>query len=138
MGEPLIVEHTLFVPRELVFDAWTDAGQVGAWFVPDAARGGAAMVTAEPGGGFEVAWTDSDGSGRRESGRFTRVTAPAALALTLDGDYGGGDLSLTLHDERGACRLVLRQTGVEDDAMERVRAEWQARFERLEAYFSVI
>lgn len=154
MQTPRLIRE-LYVPREVVFDAWTDAEHLSQWYVPDDCTPGQVIVEPVPGGRFEVNWTDVSGAAVREWGTFTEITRPEGFVLAL-GDRAttaarqASRLRLTLEDRVDACQIVLTQdpgTGrLADVTTDRLlesycsafRRQWERRLDRLEAYFSAI
>lgn len=154
MQTPRLIRE-LFVPRELVFDAWTGAEHLSQWYVPDGCRAGRVVVDPVPGGRFEVNWTDVSGATLREWGTFTEITRPEGFLLALadrtsTSRRDASSLRLSLEDRVDACQIVLSQdpgTGgladvTTDQRLESYRSafrqQWERRLNRLEAYFSAI
>lgn len=133
------LERALFVPRELVFDAWTVPEQVTAWYPPEAGAAPSARVEARPGGIFEVHWTDAEGRRVAVSGRVVSLQPSSSLRLSLAepgaAAPSGVRLELLDQDGAGAIRLTLDCGKASADA---ASALWRARLERLERFFSVI
>ncbi|HEX7035862.1 MAG TPA: SRPBCC domain-containing protein [Pseudomonadales bacterium] len=136
MQTPRLIRE-LYLPREVVFDAWTDAGHLSQWYVPDGCEPGQVIVEPVPGGRFDVNWTDLSGAAVRESGTFTEITRPEGFVLTLGynpvgaasgresrevraqgrlphlrpeaAPAGTGRLRLILEDRVDACQIVLSE-----------------------------
>ncbi len=140
MTASIVIERPLFVPRQLVLDAWIEPAQLTAWYPPDGSSDPLAAVDPEPGGGFEVSWMSVDGHREREVGRFVAVRMAEGFELALaDSDPAlPRPLVLKVFEQDGAGALsVTRELTPGDDPAE-CRARWEARLERLEAYFSAI
>jgi uncharacterized protein YndB with AHSA1/START domain len=149
------VARDLYLPREVVFDAWTQAEHLSQWYAPPDCRVGQVVVEAVPGGRFEINWTDPSGAVVREWGRFEELTPPRGFVCALADRLGTAPeravaLHLTLEDRVDACRIVLAQHGrperlpglatphLPDSYREAFRQQWERRLDRLEGYFSAI
>ena len=133
------VTRELYLPRELVFDAWTQSEHLAQWYVPADCRVGEVVVEPVPGGRFEIGWTDNAGRDVCEVGRFAEITAPERFVCRMssgggDAGVGGSLLRLELSDQVDACSIVLHEEGGAGSAGE----SWEDRLDRLEAYFSAI
>lgn len=155
MSQPPTVTRELFLPREVVFDAWTQAEHLSQWYVPPDCRAGQVVVDAVAGGRFEVNWTDPSGAALRESGTFETITPPQGFVWAMAERSGASaepavTLHLTLEDRVDACRIVLAQHGrperlsglaaphLQESYRDAFRRQWERRLDRLESYFSAI
>jgi uncharacterized protein YndB with AHSA1/START domain len=139
----LSLSRDLYVPRELVFDAWTQPEHVAQWYAPEDCRMGAVVVDPVVGGRFELTWTDAAGMAVCEAGAFVEIARPAGFVCLMrtarDGDpRGGSRLHLELSDLTDACRIELRWDELPAGAQQRLRQTWEDRLDRLERYFAVI
>lgn len=154
MQTPRLIRE-LYVPREVVFDAWTGAEHLTQWYVPHGCKVGRVVVEPTPGGRFEVNWTDVSGATLREWGTFSEITRPEGFLLALadratTSQRDASHLRLTLEDRVDACQIVLSQEPgpgrlaevTTDRLLESYRSafreQWERRLDRLEAYFSAI
>lgn len=140
MASPIVIERALFVPRQLVLDAWTDPAQLTAWYPPDGSSDPLASADPCPGGAFEVSWMTVAGHRDREVGRFVAVRSANGFELALaDSDPAlPRRLVLELFEQDGAGALRLSRELSPGDDPEVCRTRWQARLARLESYFSAI
>ncbi|MEQ8859783.1 MAG: SRPBCC domain-containing protein [Pseudomonadales bacterium] len=144
MVHELLERREIYVPRELVFDAWTDVKHLGGWYVPGACT--AERVEANPvrGGAWDVAWTDARGAQFEESGRFDELVRPERLCWSLrlsgvDLEPCESRLRLLLENLGGACRVELCHEGLADPGWQgRYAALWPQRIDALLEYFSAI
>lgn len=133
----------LFVPPELVFEVWTGREHLEGWYVAAAAELRGLTVEARPGGDWSVRWRDQDGDWE-EAGSFLGEAGPRhwRCRLALRGPSGEApetELAVTLVGTNGACRIELAHRGLPDAQWQELwTRRWQARLERLEAYFSAI
>ncbi|MFU8815348.1 MAG: SRPBCC family protein [Pseudomonadales bacterium] len=129
----------LFVPRELVFDAWTQEEHLIQWYSPDPAAQRDARLDPRPGGRFALAWEDVGGSSNVDAGQFVEIHRPEGFRCSLSTGAGSTDLRVDLLDLRGACRIDLRHQGFASaEQRDRREALWEALLDRLEGYFSAI
>lgn len=144
MSSSFSVEHALFVPRQLLFDAWTQPDQVLAWLPPVGAVDAAAQIDARDGAPFEVSWRDPQASEPATRvalrGRFAAIDAPTRFSLLLSNGGAGDGVRLDV-EFRGAgdsSRVVMAAAGYAEGTADAQAIEWRSRLERLEAFFSVI
>lgn len=140
MSQSPTVSRELYLPREPVFEAWTEAEHLAVWYPPAGAADAAAVVEPFRGGRFEVTWQRADGAATGERGRVEAIEAPARLVLTMDAEELSGpasELAVTFTDGVDVCRIDVRQACA-DPSSASFRAVWEARLDRLEQYFSVV
>ncbi len=144
MVKEFFERREFYVPRDLVFDAWTDANHLSGWYLPAGATAQHIELNPVVGGTWSVAWTGADGAGFAETGTLEALTRPERIAWRLrvvgpvapDCDTG---LELRLVDLRGACRIELRHQGLADPSWrDRYAQLWPDRLDALLEYFSVI
>ncbi len=138
----LSLSRELFVPRELVFDAWTDAAHLAQWYSPrpDGQRG--AVAAPHPGGAFEARWQDASGTLCEDAGVYLEVHRPEGFRCRLrwrDVAVEETELTVSLTELGGASRIHILQEGFSSAAArDRRRALWGRLLDRLEGYFAVI
>ncbi|GAA2626740.1 SRPBCC domain-containing protein [Paractinoplanes durhamensis] len=93
-------------PRELVWRAWTDPGQICRWWGPAGMHTPRSTIELDlrPGGVFRLTMvTDDDGVEYPSDMRFTRVEEPELLEYEWDGQrgIGGGKSTITFTDLGG-------------------------------------
>jgi uncharacterized protein YndB with AHSA1/START domain len=127
-------ELTIAAPRERVWCALTEAGELLKWF-PDRS----AVVDLRPGGTFRLTWESNGG----DTGVFDEIEPPSRLAFRWWQAGTGYRLrvEITLDEVDGGTRLVLVERGFRSIAEGR-RAEiwggndegWSKELEELRAY----
>jgi uncharacterized protein YndB with AHSA1/START domain len=143
MSETLSLSRDLYVPRELVFDAWTLSEHVAQWYAPEDCRIGEVVVEPAVGGRFELTWTDAAGVTVCEAGVFVEIANPAGFVCLMRAAQGGdprrgGRVRLELSDLVDACRIELGWDELPAGGQETLRQTWEDRLDRLEKYFAVI
>jgi uncharacterized protein YndB with AHSA1/START domain len=78
----LVVTHTYAAPRERVFKAWTDAGQLSRWFSPTDDYSTKAEVDLRVGGAYRIEITHSSGNAHAVVGTYREIKAPERLSFT--------------------------------------------------------
>lgn len=135
----LHLSRDLFVPRELVFDAWTQEEHLIQWYSPHPNSQRDVRLDPRAGGTIVLAWEDSTGVTCVDEGRFTDISRPAGFRCTLTTATGFTQLEVNLVDLGGACRIDLRHTAFATESeRDARRALWEALLDRLEGYFSAI
>jgi len=135
------IERELYLPREPVFEAWTESEHLAQWFPPEGCTVERVVAEAVAGGRFSIEWREASGEPVRESGRFAEVSAPERLVCILEDEaagVAGRRLRVEMIDGEDTCRVRLDEEGRGDDSAALRRGEWEARLDRLEAYFSAI
>lgn len=155
MSQTPTLARELYLPREVVFDAWTQREHLSQWYPPSDGRVGQVVVEAVPAGRFEVNWTDASGAVVREWGTFEEITPPEGFVCAMADRLStsperAATLHLTLEDRVDACRIVLALHGrpdrlsgltaphLRESYREAFRQQWERRLDRLESYFSAI
>ena len=77
-----MLTRTFNAPRARVFDAWTDAARLAAWWGPHEFTNPRCEIEPRPGGVIRIDMRAPDGVIYPMAGAFTEVTAPARLAFT--------------------------------------------------------
>jgi uncharacterized protein YndB with AHSA1/START domain len=136
----LQLSRELFVPRELVFDAWTQEEHLIQWYSPSPEMPRTCRLDARAGGRFALAWEDADGHTTVDEGEFVAIRRPEGFDCRLGGpDDAAGRLDVKLVDLGGTCRIDLRHDGFVDGAARDARERlWGVLLDRLEGYFAVI
>lgn len=100
----LVISRTFDAPRELVWQAWTDAKQIAQWWGPHGFTNPLCEWDARPGGAILVHMRGPKGSPfdmvMPMRGKFHEVVAPERLVFT----------SSALEDEAGHAQLEVRNT----------------------------
>jgi uncharacterized protein YndB with AHSA1/START domain len=106
----------LDAPRELVWSAWTDAGQLARWWGPPGWSTDPAevMMDVRPGGELSLTSTSDQGERMPVVAVFREVEEPARLVMSepAEGNWHEGALIEVTFTDLGAGRteLVLRST----------------------------
>lgn len=128
------------MPRELVFDVWTQPEHLAQWYAPGADFERSAEVDLREGGAYALLWTGPDGAKQVQRGEFATIQAPERLIYSALRQPGRAtDIDLHFSDLGGGTRIELREAGY-STAMDvaSATAVWQLLLDQLEAYFSVI
>jgi uncharacterized protein YndB with AHSA1/START domain len=144
MADVLNLTRQLFVPRDLIFQVWTEAGHLSGWYSPGAGFTREVSMDARPGGEYLLAWTDDAGVRFVQSGMFHAVDRPAGFRCSQR--FEGGfpehyvtELAVSIEEAGGSSRIDIRQEGFPSAAARDAhRVLWEALFDQLEAYFSAI
>jgi uncharacterized protein YndB with AHSA1/START domain len=78
----LVVTRTYAAPRERVFKAWTDAGQLSRWFSPTDDYTTKAQVDLRVGGAYRIEITHSGGNTHTVIGTYREINPPSRLSFT--------------------------------------------------------
>lgn len=139
MSEAIDMAVELFVPREVVFQAWSEPEHLKGWYP---ARG---EHLAFPDTERDSAWRLLRDADRHEIEARHRVDAEPperlvwALRLGADDRVVHCRVTVVFGGSGGVCRLGLSVEGVDEAAeRDRQRERWRMRLERLESYFSAV
>lgn len=105
----LTIRRTFDAPRERVYRAFTDPDELEEWFVPDGMTAEVRALEPEPGGAFEVSWTD--GVNRMDNeGTYVEVVENERLVAVEE--TPGGELRLTyeFRDVDDGTEVAVTQT----------------------------
>jgi uncharacterized protein YndB with AHSA1/START domain len=108
--QELVVTRTIDGPRDVVFEAWTDAELFRQWWVPKSigVKLLSCEVDARVGGGYRLTFDNGTAEPAAFFGRYLEVTPPTCLVWTNE---EGGDVTLvttvTFEDDGGRTRLVV-------------------------------
>ncbi len=131
MSHSFTLSYELYLPRELVFETWTDASHLGGWY---AARG--ESVVADGAARWRLVGPAAEVI---EDVRVVETQAPERLLWERVNGPAGGSLSVTFGGGRGTCTIEVSQSSFADAAeRDRQEALWQQRLRRLEEYFSAL
>ena len=144
MTYSLQLSREIFVPREIVWELWTDPEHLREWYAPVSPARREAMVDLRPGGRYALSWTGEDDITYTERGEFLEIDAPRRLAYTMEFDESFGApastrLTVEFVDLGGTTRIDIEHAGYPDESMRDQHAQgWPAFLAQLEAYLSVI
>ncbi|HEX5013288.1 MAG TPA: SRPBCC domain-containing protein [Candidatus Limnocylindrales bacterium] len=106
----LVVTRTIDGPRDVVFQAWTDAELFEQWWVPKSLgmKLLSCEIDARVGGGYRLTFDTGAAEPMAFYGRYLEVRPPSRLVWT--NEEGDGDTvvtTVTFADEDGRTRLVV-------------------------------
>lgn len=119
--EELVVIRMIDGPRDAVFEAWTDAELFREWWVPKSFGANllSCEIDARIGGGYRLTFDNGDAEPMAFFGRYLEVTPPSRLVWTNDeGDGGVAVTTVTLEDDHGRTRLVVRDRYPSKEALD--------------------
>jgi uncharacterized protein YndB with AHSA1/START domain len=136
----LVVTRTIDGPRDVVFEAWTDAELFRQWWVPKSigVQLLSCEVDARVGGGYRLTFANGDAEPIAFFGRYLEVTPPARLVWTNEeGDGGTVVTTTTFEDDHGRTRLVVHDRYPSKEALDEAVASgatgWSAEtFDQLD------
>lgn len=153
-GRELVVTRVLDAPRELVFEAWTQAERVKRWWGPKGFTTPFCEIDPRPGGVFSRCMRSPEGRDFWVTGVFREVVVPERLVFTdsfADGnvvpaaDYGSGPdvpverlITVTFEEQHaGSTRVTVRHDGLGPGAeRDLVRGGWASGLESLAEYLA--
>ncbi|MEU7984362.1 SRPBCC domain-containing protein [Streptosporangium canum] len=128
------------VPRELVYEAWTEPRRFSHWFGPRifATPVDRIVLDARPGGIWRATMVGEEGFEMTLNGVYREVAAPERLVFTTGDPDNPGDgpasvVTLTLREQDGATVMLFHQYGVNTDQehAEQAKAGWSEFFDRM-------
>ena len=142
-AQTVTVSRDLFVPREIVFELFSNPDHLPGWYAPALASDCQFSLDLTGGGSRTFAWTDVSGSRHTEYGDVIAVEKPGRLAYrcvcTDPGNPMDGDVTVTLTDAGGSTRIGVVQSGLPTEAaVEGMTRLWRERLAALESYLSSI
>jgi uncharacterized protein YndB with AHSA1/START domain len=139
--ERIEVRRVVRAPRERLFHAWTDAGELMRWWGPMGLEPAGASVDLRVGGGYRISMRPPGGAPSHAFGEFHEVEPPSRLVFTWaweGGEFDGlSDTLVTVEfHARGATEteIVLTHERLGPDAVEAHRQGWVDSLERVDAY----
>jgi uncharacterized protein YndB with AHSA1/START domain len=116
-AQEITITRVFDAPRELVWEAWTEPGQLASWWGADGWSNPLEKITMDvrPGGAYSVtSVSDEDGSEMTVQGVYREVVEPERLVLEepAEGAWHEGAVSvMTLTDlGDGRTEMVVRTT----------------------------
>lgn len=134
-----LITRVFEAPREQVFRAWTDPGEVAGWYGPthmEAPRE-RIVIDLRVGGRWELTMVRRDGGGEFSIGyEIVELVEPELLVLKSDpmpemGMDEGTVLRIELHDHGEKTRLTLSDGPLPPPARDGAEAGWGAALEKL-------
>jgi uncharacterized protein YndB with AHSA1/START domain len=139
-GETVSITHVFDAPIEEVFSAWTDPGELAAWYGPASmsTRRDSVNIDPRPGGRFELTMVSPDGQ-REFSIGYTIVEFKPPRLLVLKSDpmphIGDGEpptVRVELEDLGDQTRMTLTD-GPMPSGRDHAEAGYRAAIEKLQA-----
>jgi uncharacterized protein YndB with AHSA1/START domain len=115
-------EHAVTVdaPRDRVFRALTDAGELKRWWITDG------ISEPRPGGRFRYEWAMADSSKDHvQEGTYDEVVEGERVSFPWAGPDGDSHVTFTLSESDGGTQVSLVHAGVADDMLETYEQGWQ-------------
>jgi len=144
MAHSLTLSRELFVPRDLVYQVWTEVDHLSGWYSPSAGCTREISADVRVGGRYLFAWTTPDGTRFAQSGEYRAVDPPAEFRCSqwyqegFDGTFGT-QLTVALAEVAGSTRIDIQQQGFPTEiSRDSARQLWSDLLDQLEGYFSVI
>ncbi len=128
----IVISRVFDAPRELVWEAWTDPGQVVKWWGPDGFTTTIEKMDVRPGGVWQHVMHGPDGTNYPNKSVFVEVVKPERIVYTHGGGREGGP---GVHFEAtwtfeaiadGRTRLTIRQLFPSAADRERIVKEFGA------------
>lgn len=138
----LHMERVLSVPREVVFRALTDPGELAEWWGPKGFTCPSVEIDLRVGGGYRIAMQPPDGDRFHLSGEFREVDPPARLAYTFrweepDPDDRETAVTLSLGDRGESTELTMTQGAFATEERRVLHDQgWTESLDRLEGLVS--
>ena len=138
-----LFEQELYVPREIVFDLWTDAAHLEFWYPPPGATNKQFSLDAIESGIFDFSWHSQDAVAGGERGTIAALAKPSRLVFR--GELVKGDeatepyeLEVILEDHGGKTGITINMANGSPAARDYCARTWPVRFDELEQYLSSI
>jgi uncharacterized protein YndB with AHSA1/START domain len=119
--QELVVTRTIDGPRDVVFEAWTDAQLFRQWWVPKSigVKLLSCEVDARVGGGYRLTFDNGTDEPMAFFGRYLEVTPPTRLVWTNEeGDEGTVVTTVTFEDHGTGTRLVVHDRYPSKEALD--------------------
>jgi uncharacterized protein YndB with AHSA1/START domain len=154
-----VISRLINAPREYVFEAWTEPGQMAQWWGPHGFTNPVCEVDLRPGGHYRLVMRGPDGVEYPIKGVYREVVEPSKLVLTENWEDHPAEWmeahkanlppgepqpasealnTVTFEEQRGQTLLTIRtlfQTAAVRDSMVKMGMNdgWGQSLERLEA-----
>jgi len=107
----VLLTRIIDAPRQQVFRAWTDPGQLAQWWGPENFTNPVCMLNVAPGGGMYIVMHAPDGTDYPVNGTFLEIIAPELLVFT----------SGIFEDRKGNDQLEIQHTVIFDNAADKTK-----------------
>lgn len=136
----LTINRSFDAPREVVFDAWTDADALAKWFAPDPK-----MLTVvdeldvKPGGRYQLQMQEQDGDTYIVTGEYVNIDRPNQLVFTWQWIHGDDRdimlLTLDFKEQNGKTEMCMTHEKLPSaESRDHHDEGWQGCFNRLEQF----
>jgi uncharacterized protein YndB with AHSA1/START domain len=139
----LIVTRVIDAPRDLVFRAWTEPGQVARWWGPQGFVTTHCDMDIRPGGVFRCCMRSPAGTDHWKRGVYREIVAPERIVFTFAWEAAGGNpghellTTVTFADLGAKTRLTLHQAVFETvERRDDHGSGWTSCFERFAEYMT--
>jgi uncharacterized protein YndB with AHSA1/START domain len=106
VARSIVVTRVFDAPRNLVFDAWTDAKHVGNWWGPRGFTTTTHEMDVRPGGVWRLTMHGPDGVDYQNKITYLEVVKPERLVYDHGG--AGAQVTVTFEDQAGKTKLTMR------------------------------
>jgi uncharacterized protein YndB with AHSA1/START domain len=129
----LVLTRRFKAPRQLVFQAWSQAQHVSRWFAPKPLTVPSCEVDFRPGGVFRLVMRAPDGTEYPFEGTFREIVAPERIVFTGTVHEGNATVTtLTFAEHDGETTLTVHQTFTfESDATRGAKQGWTMTLDQL-------
>ena len=108
----IVMERVYEAPRELVFQAWTEAERLGEWWGPNGFTTTTLAMDFRPGGAWRFIMHGPDGTDYPNRITYQEIVAPERLVYDHDDDDDSRDtafhVTVTFEQEGAGTRLTMR------------------------------
>jgi uncharacterized protein YndB with AHSA1/START domain len=139
----LRIERFINAPRDRVYAAWTDPGQLRQWFGPDKVRTRNLIADVRVGGEFRWDLTNPDGEEMTVRGEYRELERGRKIVFTWRWDDDEvwenrtSEVTVELSDRDGGTNLRLTHVQLPSEASrERHTQGWKSVLDRLEKFFN--
>jgi uncharacterized protein YndB with AHSA1/START domain len=129
------VRRTFNAPREKVWKAWTDRGQVVQWFASGRSNGSHVEMDVRPEGEWKAVMLRQDGTpGFPWSGAYREVDPPKRLVFTIAGRAGRGEevVEVELEERDGKTLMTVKLS--DDGRYQGLKEGWSSFFDRMDQF----
>jgi len=126
----IVIMRTFDAPRELVFEAFTDAGHVSNWWGPNGFTTTTQEMDVRPGGVWRHVMRGPDGTDYPNFIRYEEVKRPELLSWahgSAEGEPADFHASVTFVERDGGTEVTLRSVFPTKEARDRTVKEYGAR-----------
>lgn len=140
----LTIERVFAAPRDLVFRAWTDPGQLARWWGPKGFTAPSVTANVTEGGRWRTCIrSTADGVEYWAQGVYREIVEPERLEFTFawdaDDDTPGNEtlITVTFTEEDGKTTMEFRQVGLlSAEDRDSHHGGWSECFDDLAGYLS--